>query len=518
MRYPQWSQDTRVFVDTSSLMEENAEDFFWNHIEPTLRSRGIRPLIVPKSVVEELNKLADRSQTAARARSARYIVRCLVEANVAEVIGEESDDRFSDNLLQTVFTRFRLKYPLVLITQDRGLAQDILSLNNSVSVRMNKTIEALRIGRDGRPMSWTLDANNYKGVRYRKSGPIDGSRFTASHGKKHGSVGPVRQWGSRTSQVSIDSTSKPRKFELRDRISVNSQDKTLIDTQTPGQGDVIKNTNGDFLRLVSALGSGGEGTVYETDDPAFACKIYHHDRLQNHIVEKLALMTSREICHPMVCWPTSLVYNAIGKPVGYLMSNADGKELRRSIFIKPLLLKAFPGWTRLHVVKLTSTILDAMNYLHSLNVLLGDINPANILVRDENTVFLVDCDSYQVEGFPCPVGMPPYLAPELYGLDLHSTIRTKDAEYFAIATLVFMLLHPGKPPYSHQGGEDPLRNVGTGNFPYPRGDQGARGVPDGPWRFMFSHLPRLYERCIPQSFFRQGAPVYRRMARIDSAV
>lgn len=121
-------------------------------------------------------------------------------------------------------------------------------------------------------------------------------------------------------------------------------------------------------------------------------------------------------------------------------------------------------------------------------------------MQSESSVFFVDCDSYQIEGFPCPVGMPPFLAPEIYGTELRSILRTIDHENFAIATLVFMLLHTGKPPYSHQGGEDPLKNVQKRHFPYPRGSQGGQGVPKGPWQFMFSHLPRYMKDAFHEVF------------------
>ena len=267
----------------------------------------------------------------------------------------------------------------------------------------------------------------------------------------------------------------------------------------PGPGDVVKNAKGVHLSLGVELGSGGEGTTYETDG-SLVCKVYKGDCLKQSTIDKLKLMISREIHHPAICWPVSLAYNSCDEPVGYLMPRAQGRELQPTIFIPSRLQQTFPHWTRRHLVKLTSTILAAVDYLHSLNVLLGDINARNILVQDESTVFFVDCDSYQVEGFPCPVGMPPFLAPELYGKEFRSTLRTLEHEYFAIATLVFMLLHLGKSPYSHQGGEDPSKNVQTQHFPYQRGDRGAQGAPMGAWRFMFSHLPRYMKDAFHEVF------------------
>ena len=246
-----------------------------------------------------------------------------------------------------------------------------------------------------------------------------------------------------------------------------------------------------------------------------ACKVFRPDRFKLATAHKLERMTSKQVDHPSICWPKSMAYDAHNKPIGYLMPKARGKELMRSVFIPPLLRSAFPLWTRRHLVELASTILDAVAHLHELNVLIGDVNARNILVENESTVFFVDCDSYQIEGFPCPVGMPPFVAPELYEKSgsLGSRPRTEENERFAIATLVFMLLHPGKAPYSHQGGEDPSNNVQKRHFPYPLGDRRGDGVPSGPWRFMWSHLPRY----VKVEFHRVFGPEARTSDRLSVA-
>ena len=188
------------------------------------------------------------------------------------------------------------------------------------------------------------------------------------------------------------------------------------------------------------------------------------------------------------------------------MRKAAGKELRRTVFIPRLMRKHFPHWTRLHLAKLASKIVEAIDRLHGMDVLVGDINPANIIIETENAISLVDCDSYQVGHYPCPVGSPVFLPQDLIGRDLSCTLRTKDHEYFAIATLIFMILHPGKPPYSHKGGEDPSNNIRKRHFPYPLGDKGSNRVPDGPWRYMFSHLTYKMKEAFHQ-VFSDGEPL-----------
>lgn len=463
-------------------MVGTSETFIRLRLVPTLRQHGIH-LIVAKAVVDELNRNAvDRNAAkASRAEKAKGVVKRLIGAQEAEVFGEKGDS-FPDNLFLGIFTRLRLKYRLVLITQDRKLAKDILSLNNSSAVNRIHGIDAFRIGDRGDPMRWKLDSNSPDGVNYHLARSADG--FASVHSSSSNS-------GSRPNP-------RTTPFKLLQRTTQLDETPVSV-TLIPGQGDTVKDEKGNSLRLGAEIGSGGEGLVYATDNE-LVCKVYQRDRLKQFTLDKLKLMTSRAIDAPAICWPVSLAYNSRGESVGYLMPKAQGKELQRTVFVKPLLQKTFPHWTRSHVVELTATILDAVAYLHSLNVLIGDINARNILVQDESSVFFVDCDSYQVEGFPCPVGMPPYLAPELYGKELRSTLRTEKAERFSIATLVFMLLHPGKPPYSHQGGEDPLNNVQKRHFPYPLDEQGSQGVPDGPWRFMFSHLPRYMKGSFHQVF------------------
>lgn len=361
----QWSEDTRFFVDTSSLMEDAAAHCVWRYVDPIRRCHGIPPLIVAKSVVDEITRLKTTSKThdtsrQAKARAAWKVVTDLLANDSVQIVGEDNDDSFADNQFQIIFTQLRRKYQLVLFTQDRSLAKDILSLNHSDSVKYIKHIEAFRIGKDGAPERWMLDDHGLKGV---KSHP------------------PKSQAGLRiaTPQVGGATTlNDVRPFELRERS--RRKDNTLVDTPIPVTGEIVTNSDGHSLRLMKSLGTGGEGTAYETNDSRFVCKIYRHDRLKKSVIEKLKLMTSRRIRHPAICWPMSLAYNSDREVVGYIMPKGQGKELKRGIFIKPILMNTFPAWTRLHVVKLTSKILDAVAYLHSLNVLLGDINPGNPIV------------------------------------------------------------------------------------------------------------------------------------------
>ena len=379
------------------------------------------------------------------------------------VIGGRDEPKEPRQLFRHALSQLSERAHTVVVTQDGAIAAMALALERDASASAHP-IHAIRIGELGILEEWRLDRHNWADyVRFEE--PFERSNHARSDS------------GTFVMTAEIPKT----------------RDVVLVGKQTP-------------LRLTHALGHGGEGVTYATERPETVCKIYSRGKLRRATVEKLRLMVSRRIEHRAVCWPTSLAYSRSGQVVGYAMPRAEGVELAKSVFIKPLFLQRFPDWSRAHLVELAIAVVDAVLYVHSLNVLIGDINSRNILVRDEGTISFVDCDSFQVEGFPCPVGAPPFLSARLAGCDLRSTLRSSSDENFAIATLIFMILLPGKPPYSHEGGGDPFENVRARVFPYQLGDVSAEKAPKGPWRYMFSHLPyRLKEMF--HEVFREGEDV-----------
>jgi len=179
-------------------------------------------------------------------------------------------------------------------------------------------------------------------------------------------------------------------------------DQTLLKvSHVPMEGDTVFCSRGP-VQLLKCLASGGEGYVYLTDTD-LVCKIYRKEKLTRSKLEKLQLMVSKRIEYPGICWSVELVYNKTNEFVGFMMPRASGKESQKCLFVKPLLLKHFPHWKKRDTVQLALTILDKIKYLHERNVILGDINPLNILVVSPTEVYFVDTDSYQIEGYPCPV-------------------------------------------------------------------------------------------------------------------
>ena len=453
----------RLFVDTCSFMHEKAPDFFYKHLVHILIDQG-KMLIIPDKVKEELKYLqkSPKPETRNAARRGAEIIKQFQKDKLIDIRGEKNDP-FTDNVFHYVFSKFRTKYDLALITQDKALALEILALNDSLAIKTSKRIIVFWIGRGGNLMMWRNNKNYNPG---RKQQTKHAQKFRLC--------------------------SKPRQEENR-IIKVDN---------IPGEDEYIKAGTFGELRLRRLLGEGGEGKIYLTDS-GHACKIYFKDRLTERRYKKLVLMTDRKIEVRGVCWPLALAHNSNGDFVGYLMPAGEGKPMQKCMFVKPLLEKYFPRWSRYNLVQLSISLLEKIIELHKFNIFIGDVNPLNFLIKSDHELYFVDVDSYQIEDFPCPVGMANYTAPEIQGKDFTKFLRTTEHEYFAIATLLFMVLLPGKPPYSHQGGGNPIKNIKKGQFSYPLGEKSSEKTPAGPWRFIWSHLPYKTKEAFYNCFVKQ---------------
>jgi serine/threonine protein kinase len=249
--------------------------------------------------------------------------------------------------------------------------------------------------------------------------------------------------------------------------------------------------NGREISLVEELGKGGEGSVFAVDTKSVA-KIYNTKSLTTDKQAKILSMIDKRIKVTGICVPTEAIYNENKKFIGYLMPKADvekGFEMQTCVFNPELLKKKFPQWTRINLVNLSLSILNKIKVLHDKNIIIGDINPFNILIKDDNTIFFVDTDSYLVDNYVCPVGTVHFTAPEIQNIENFSKlIRTKEHEYFAVASLLFMIFHPGKSPYAFQGGGNIKDNIVGMNFSYPLGDEDNYLAPQGMWEYIWNEL------------------------------
>lgn len=465
-------KEWKIFMDTCSILHF-AADKFWMNIIPLLRQYQNK-VIVPLRSIEELQKHEANTRNPKLAENAKKclkVLKYLIDAGFVEIRGEQGDN-FADNVFQVVFTKFRMTHKLLLITQDNDLAKDIIALNGNRSIKANP-VHAKRINQYGFLSNFMWNTESFKNDSSKKN---------------------KRQNGE-------EDLDEDQVFQICKSVTT-LDDIRLAVSHIPTENEIVYTSRGP-IKLESKVAAGGEGIIYTTNTP-YVAKIYKKENNTKRKYEKIKLMLSKKIECEGVCYPIAALYNSNKEFVGYMMPKAKGKELQKSIFIKPLFLKSFPNWKKRDTVELCITILEKIKYLHDRNIVMGDINPANILVVSPKEVYFVDTDSYQVESFPCPVGTNNYTAPEIQRKHFSDFLRTMGNENFALATLLFMIMLPGKPPYSQQGGEDPINNIIKMDFSYPFGDNSNKKTPDGPWRYIWSHLTYDLKKAFYNTFRKGG--------------
>lgn len=426
--------DTRVFIDTCTLMHPKLEKFLAKVVS-VLSLYGYK-LVVPWSCIEELNKHKTNPKLKSKAEKALKELESIYQ--YVDIRGNEADGTHADNVFLRVFTQLRTKYRLVLVSEDWDLKSDILKLNSSKSVKGHHI--------------YVYGVNDIMGV-------------------------------------SKTYTKKKSYFHLCTKLTT-CPDTIVTISELPKVGDVVFDKVKSPIRLVEKISEGGEGCVYKTSKSKdIVAKIYFDKKLTSHKQSKIDCIIDSGLSIDGVCFPTTHLYNSKGVFVGYLMPKAEGKKLDISVFKGERgMERCFDSWTREDLVSLAISILSIIKKIHESGILIGDINGSNILVNSPTEVYFVDTDSFQINDYPCPVGTMEFTAPEIQGKDYNSFLRTIGNENFAIAVLLFRIMMFGLNPYAQQGGAGIEHNIKTGDFSFPYKENSNNKIPKGDWCFFWSHL------------------------------
>ncbi|MFM6679559.1 MAG: protein kinase domain-containing protein [Dolichospermum sp.] len=230
-------------------------------------------------------------------------------------------------------------------------------------------------------------------------------------------------------------------------------------------------TGKSITLLGQEIANSGEAKVWRTNENGYLAKIYHSPTPER--VQKLAVMIDNSptepnshLGHVSFAWPKSVLKNAQGNFVGFLMPEIKGgKELidvynpqRR----KKLELEI--DWRFLHTTALN--IASIIAALHEAGYVLGDIKPQNILVNNRALPSIIDTDSFQIKNprnskvYRCLVGSEGYTPPELMGRDFDIIEQTEVHDRFRLGVIIYQLLFGGNSPF--QG-----KWTGAGETPEP---------------------------------------------------
>lgn len=185
------------------------------------------------------------------------------------------------------------------------------------------------------------------------------------------------------------------------------------------------------------LGSGGEGAIYEID-PLIVAKIYH-DGVKPINQKKFNFLSKLDPNYFIA--PLELLYNQKGDVIGYTMKYLDQSFFPLSNVYGKNFCKT-NGITKKVKLKIIEKLIAAVNYAHQENVVIGDLNPFNIMVNKNGVVKFIDVDSYETPGFK----HSHILLDEIRDYYYQGRV-SKESDYFALSILSFNMLaflHPFK--------------------------------------------------------------------------
>ena len=334
-------------------------------------------------------------------------------------------------------------------------------------------------------------------------------------------------WSYRLEESAEDQKLEEKVF----RQMQKAPEKRTIPKSKKGTASSLYTSDGTPVNLTKVLtedgqkAEGGEGRLYETDYNNLVAKIYHEGKRTSEREKKILYM----IEHPLtgnkrstdnICWPEEILYDSDHVFQGFLMKRVPQGylQLGRSVLMisRPEVQKSIlPEWNREDLVKVATGFAYLLETLHANKVLMGDVNAGNIMVDPKNAwnVYLVDCDSYQIADFPCPVGKEEYTHPHMAArlgmagkLSFEKCIRTLDEEQYSAAILIFQILMVGGFPFASTSGKTLVQAMRDRDFPYLVSAQQASEedrrikAPDGYYWMLWKNTPRQIQQVFWDTF------------------
>jgi len=282
-----------------------------------------------------------------------------------------------------------------------------------------------------------------------------------------------------------------------------------------------KSGTGLAVDLGKEIGKGGEGAVFQwTGHPDRVVKVYKKpvsdtqaDKLREMVRKKDPELLS------FTAWPKEILLQQDGKVRGFIMEHLGHYGILPNLYNPGFRKKIYSDADWSFLVHAARNIAAAFAAIHRHGYVVGDVNEQNILISDDCTVKLIDCDSFQVGLYPCNVFRPHFVPPELQ-ITHEKEGRTKNHDIFGMAVLCFQMLFMGKPPFKGRppgSGETKIEEA-IRNYDFAFGARARkkriRPPSDAPPLSMLpKELADLFEFAFGEEGVRQGRPEARRWVR-----
>ena len=209
------------------------------------------------------------------------------------------------------------------------------------------------------------------------------------------------------------------------------------------------------MQVGGKIGSGGEGAVYSLQGrPDSVAKIYHKPPDSDHAAKLRAMAgMAGESLFRVAAWPSGTLHDSSGAVVGFVMPRIAGHRPVFQLYGPKLRLKEFPTADWRFLIHVAENAARAFATVHSAGLVIGDVNHGNLVVAEDGTVRLIDCDSFQVSQsgrtWPCLVGVGTHQPPEMQNVTSYAKIfRTPNLDNFGLAVIIFQLLCMARHPFA----------------------------------------------------------------------
>ena len=503
-----------VFADASAFLNDSSRKFITKILIPakTKLVKGVCPIWIHRAARNEIYELAKSEISTeyysdeevaefefqkSNAKTAMKTINELRNRGLINIIGNPTYDETSCSMLLNLLDNYKDRR-FCIVTQDNYFAE-------AVADTEIKTLCALKVV-GSRSIIWSATVENLHCDHTEYINAINSGKEFKIKTADEEEDNQTTYHSQNTKEVvhTPYTTTKQQKVQEQKHVdsisSAPAQSSNFIKLHK--QSDTVYDEFKNPIKLLEYIADGGEGTVYATQNQNVVAKIYHLDKRNETQLKKLNLMVSKKPSAKNIAWPQSILYDKNGNFVGFTMNRISAycKQLGESVLMinnNKVREKYIPDWNREDLVKLCLAISETFSILHQKNVLMGDINPANILINPNNSseVYFVDCDSYQIGEFLCTVGTPIFTSPDYYlrcnkNPKYAKEKRTAKDEAFALATLLFEVLMNGQAPFASKSTEksDIINDICNHRFSFKTRSNSGSDTPVGPYRMIWNNL------------------------------